>query len=188
MNQAARLFDTVPRLEGESIVLRELVPADAPALEAFARNEAVYRFLPTFLYEQKYADARYAIEHYREECLDTRTCVIWAICLADSPDEMIGLYEVYNLGDEGHKASIGCRISDAYWGRGVATEATRLVTRYLFDDIGLDVITAHVMEENNGSCKMLEKAGFAKQGEPIVEDWERGEPVHAYKFVLTPPA
>ena len=178
------LFDTIPRLEGKLVVLRELEPADAPALEAFSHNEAVYRFLPTFLYEQKHADARYAIEHFREECFDTRTCVIWAICLADSPAEMIGLHEVYNLGDEGHKASIGCRISDEFWGQGIALDATSLVARYLFDDVGLDVITAHVMTGNEGSCKLLEKAGFKKQEELLFEDWGRGEPVCAYKYIL----
>ena len=179
------LFDQMPRLEGDRLLLRELQVQDAPALDAFANDPRIYRFLPTFLYEQKYEDKRYAIEHLREECFDTGTCILLAVSLRDDPGTFMGLAEMYNLGDQGHKVSLGARLSEAYWGQGYATEAVQLMVDYLFDKVGLQIITAHVMVENIASGKALEKCGFVKQEPPMREDWERDELILANRYVLT---
>ncbi len=44
-----QLFDEYPYLENETIVIKKMSAADADALSAFAKEEAVYRYLPTFL-------------------------------------------------------------------------------------------------------------------------------------------
>ena len=49
-----QFFQSVPTLQSERLILRRLTQADADALARLAHSEAVYRYLPTFLYEQKY--------------------------------------------------------------------------------------------------------------------------------------
>lgn len=44
-----KLFDDIPRIEGERVVLRRLTDTDVPALEELVRSERVYRYLPTYL-------------------------------------------------------------------------------------------------------------------------------------------
>jgi hypothetical protein len=65
--------------------VREMIAADASALAEIARSEAVYRYLPTFLYEQRYDDAAVAIERMSAECFDTKESILLAVCLREEP-------------------------------------------------------------------------------------------------------
>ena len=56
-----------------------------------------------------------------------------------------------------------CRIT-AHNGRGIMTEAVRLVVSYAFHDLKLHRIEAGVMPHNVASIKVLEKAGFHQEG------------------------
>ena len=177
-------FDEMPHIEGEHVILREMCAADAPALAEFARSEAVYRLLPTFLYEHKYDDAAYAIEHMRAECFDTKESILLAICLREAPDALVGIAEIYALEEGKPKVSIGYRIAQPYWGRGIATEVVSLLKGYLLDQTTTRTITAHVMEENVASARALAKNGFLPLFTVCVEDWGRDEPVLVDKYVF----
>lgn len=177
------LFDSMPRLEGERVLLREMVDADAPALDALSKSESVYRMLPTFLYEQKYEDKHEAIANMRAECFDTRDSILLAVCLREAPDQMIGIAEIYAYEARKPKASIGCRLSEQYWGQGLATEAAKLLKAYLIDEVQVRTITAHVMTQNVASGQAMEKSGFVKLYTNVWEDWGRGEPVLIDKYV-----
>lgn len=177
------LFDEMPRLEGERVLLREFVDADAPALSDFIHSEAIYRLLPTFLYEQKYDDPHQTIARMREECFETKESVLLAICLREAPDQMIGIAEIYAYEPRKPKASIGGRLSQPYWGQGIATEVFGLLKRYLLDEVHMRTITAHVMKGNAASAGALRKNGFVRLYADVWEDWGRGEPVLIDKYV-----
>ena len=55
---------------------------------------------------------------------------------------------------------IGYWVGEEYWGRGIATEALKLITEYVFDNFDVDRIEAHVFEWNPASSRVLEKAGY----------------------------
>ena len=46
-----KLFSEIPRIEGGRLVLKAVTQADKPALQELADSPAVYRYLPTFLFE-----------------------------------------------------------------------------------------------------------------------------------------
>jgi ribosomal-protein-alanine N-acetyltransferase len=50
------------------------------------------------------------------------------------------------------------------WGMGYGTEALRLVTRYAFDDLGLNKLYAGMYAENVGSVRAFLKAGYREIG------------------------
>ena len=52
----------------------------------------------------------------------------------------------------------------AAWGKGYATIAVRMVTRFGFDRVGLNRVQAGFYETNVGSHRVLEKAGFTYEG------------------------
>lgn len=59
------------------------------------------------------------------------------------------------------RAEIGLLIGDrSIWGRGIASGAIELVTRYAFDSLGLFKVTAGCYASNVGSRRAFEKAGF----------------------------
>ena len=49
-----KLFDEIPHIESARLCLRRLVDSDLPALAEMTRSEAVYRYLPTFLFEKQF--------------------------------------------------------------------------------------------------------------------------------------
>ena len=59
---------------------------------------------------------------------------------------------------------IGYRYVRAAWGRGVATEAGRVVLDHGFRSLGLDPIVAVARRENLASRRVLEKLGLRYQG------------------------
>ncbi|MDP4523571.1 RimJ/RimL family protein N-acetyltransferase [Bacillus halotolerans] len=61
-------------------------------------------------------------------------------------------------------AFIGYFLDKAHNGKGLMTEAVRLIVDYAFYDLKLHRIEAGVMPRNLGSMRVLEKAGFHKEG------------------------
>ena len=61
-------------------------------------------------------------------------------------------------------AEIGYWLGEAYWGRGIMTEALRAVTAFAFEAHGLVRLYASVFEWNPASMRVLEKAGYVREG------------------------
>ncbi len=60
-------------------------------------------------------------------------------------------------------ATMGIIIGDKhYWGRGLATEATRVLVDYAFNELGLKEINLGVISENKPAIRVYEKCGFVK--------------------------
>ncbi|MBR1988478.1 MAG: GNAT family N-acetyltransferase [Clostridia bacterium] len=55
---------------------------------------------------------------------------------------------------------IGYVVSKKYWGKGIMTEATKGMMKYLFEEVGVDAIAIRHYEENIGSGKVQDKCGF----------------------------
>ncbi len=179
-----KLFDEYPFLTDGIILLRQIVLADAEALQALRTDQKVYRSLPTFLYEQKYEDVYEVIGRMDEECFRTKESILLAVCLADEPDTLCGIAEIYAWEPWRRKASIGYRLRREYWGRGIATAVARLLKEYLFRTVNLHTVTAHVMSANRASAAVLIKAGFPERYSNVLEDWGFDVPVLVDKYVL----
>lgn len=178
------LFSEYPTLEDDALLLRPPVPEDAAALADLIKDPAVYRYLPTFLYEQKYDDPAEMLRRLRAECFDSKESILLCVCLREEPERALGIAEIYNYEPEKEKASVGYRLSPSCWGRGIATRVTALLVGYLFGRTDVRKITAHVMTENAASGRVLEKNGFQKKWTGLREDWGRGGPVTINKYIL----
>ena len=178
-----RLFEGYPRLSDDVVLLQKMSPDDADALHALATNPKVYKYLPTFLFERKY-DAKEVIKRLDDECLKTNDCVLLGVYLKKDPEHLIGLAEIYSYKKERNKVSIGYRLDEPYWGKGLATRIAALLVSYVFDEIGIRTITAHVMKDNRASSNVLRKNGFIDKYQDISEDWGFDNPVIADKYLL----
>ena len=74
----------------------------------------------------------------------------------------IGLYQV--LRGPLQSAIVGYSLSQYHNGKGYATEAVKLLVNYAFHTLHLHRIEAGVMPHNIASIRVLEKAGFQKEG------------------------
>jgi len=59
---------------------------------------------------------------------------------------------------------LGYWLREDYWGRGIMTEAVKLVTAYAFANLDIVRIQAGVLSNNPRSMRVLEKAGYTKEG------------------------
>ncbi|MBP7778247.1 MAG: GNAT family N-acetyltransferase [Acidobacteria bacterium] len=67
-------------------------------------------------------------------------------------------------GNERRTAEVGYWLGEAYWGRGIAVDALALVTRYAARTFGLVRLEAFVIDSNQRSRRVLEKAGYQNEG------------------------
>jgi len=72
---------------------------------------------------------------------------------------LVFLQDVYR-----HTAEIGYWLGEAYWGRGIATEAVKAVTEYVMGHFQIYRVQARVFEWNRASYRVLEKAGYRLEG------------------------
>ncbi len=89
---------------------------------------------------------------------------------------------------ERFSAEVGYWLGEGFWGRGIATAALRAATRWAISKFDLRRVFAVPFSDNIGSIRVLEKAGFVKEGVmrcAAVKDGQLKDQV-LYAFVLTP--
>ena len=170
-----KLFSEVPTIVGERVVLDRVVDSDAEALRDLMDNPLVQRYLPTFLFENQFDDVHEAIRLLYGDLFARKESLIMAIRVRET-GELAGLAEFYGLRDSLHKVSMGYRLRECWWGKGLATEAARLMVGYLYGQTDIEIITASTMVENAGSAHVLEKADFIRTARGVPEDWGFPEP------------
>jgi RimJ/RimL family protein N-acetyltransferase len=70
------------------------------------------------------------------------------------------------------------------WGRGLATDALRVRTRYAFEVIGLRLLLSEAIDGNTASVRMLERAGYRQVGRIPRRYFKRGAYRDALLFAL----
>ena len=177
-----KLFDEIPCIESDRIVLDRVVVSDADALQDLTSDPLVQRWLPAYLFERRYDDPIEAIHLLYGELFQNKESLILAIRMRETR-EFVGLAEFYGLRDSLHKASIGCRLRRCWWGQGIATEATRLMVGYLYAQTDVEITTANTMVDNAASARVLQKADFIRTARYVEEDWGYPEPTVVDKWV-----
>lgn len=150
-------------LETPRLILRELLPSDAPRLFLLDSNPDVMRYvgqavlndvsetekLIDFIRDQyeKFGIGRLAVIEK-----DTNLLIGWS-GLKFINYEINGITETYDL---------GYRFLPETWGKGYAYEAGQKSLEYGFEILKLNQITAYCDVQNVASLKVLEKLGFEK--------------------------
>ena len=173
-----RLFPELPTVTSERLLLRPLTASDAADLRGLTEEEVVYRYEPTFLFEKQYSDPEETIRRMYDEAM--KESLILGIFMEE---RFRGLFEVYSYKAWIHKASIGYRLKQEAWGKGIATEALGCMKEELIGERGIRILTASTMLQNHASAHVLEKNGFKRVKHPVEEDWGFPEPMIADKWI-----
>ncbi|MBR2577375.1 MAG: GNAT family N-acetyltransferase, partial [Erysipelotrichaceae bacterium] len=147
-------------------------------LQELVTNPAVYHYLPTFLFEKKYPDVRKVIALLYTECF--KESIITGIY---TDEGFCGLAELYGYRDPIHKISVGYRLIERYWGKGIASEALSALVSYLYRETDIEIITASTMAENKASAGVLIKNGFDLVTRTAYEDWGYEQPTLTDKWI-----
>jgi RimJ/RimL family protein N-acetyltransferase len=147
------------RIQLTKSLLREWRRGDEPSLVRHANNRNVWINLrDTFPHPYTPADARSWIRLATTQGLNH----VFAVDVDGFAVGAIGL----RPGDDIHRfsAEIGYWLGEEYWNRGIATEAVVAVVDYAFASLGMVRLHAEVFEWNHASMRVLEKAGFTREG------------------------
>ena len=139
------------------MTLRPFKVSDADDFLAWAGDDAVTRYCRW----STYADRDAAAEFLRR-VIESHP---WyrAICVAGEP--VGSIYVMPGSGKDERRGEIGYAMKAEQWGKGIATEAVKLAVSSAWAELkGLERVEGLVFEENKASQRVLEKAGFEREG------------------------
>lgn len=152
-------------LKSESIYIRPFIMSDAVAL--LELQLANRDFFQRFSMERD--DDFYTLEaqleripQYHELSQNDQSYNFGIFTYEDTLIGTINLFHV--MRGSLQSAFIGYFLDKNHNGKGYTTEAAKLIVDYGFNELHLHRIEAGVMPHNIGSIRVLEKAGFHKEG------------------------
>jgi [ribosomal protein S5]-alanine N-acetyltransferase len=139
--------------------LRALEYTDAEALARHANDRDVWLNLRDhFPHPYSASDAHAYIAHLARQQPQTT----FGIIIDGAAVGSIGL--VLGQDIERKSAEIGYWIGREFWGRGIVTGAIRATTTYAFSSLGMHRVFAVPFVRNPASSRVLEKAGYVREG------------------------
>jgi aminoglycoside 6'-N-acetyltransferase len=163
----------VPFAETERLVVRRFRAQDAPAFAAYRSDPDVARY-QSWSPPLPLKEATRLMREFAKGDPRVAGWFQYAIALREAPDVLIGDVGVL-LHDNLRQAEIGFSLDPRYQGRGYATEAVRAMLGYLFTELKLRRVSAECDARNVPSARLLERAGFRREGLRRQHTWAKGE-------------
>lgn len=139
-------------LTGALVTLRPIVAADAPVLWAILTTPKVARWWDPD------EDADWPFE---ADSTSTR----FAVLENGAGDETIGMVQYWEETDPQYRhAGIDIMLDPRVHGRGLGTDAVRVLARHLFDDLGHHRVVIDPAVANAAAIRSYEKVGFKRVG------------------------
>ncbi len=148
-----------PILETKRLRLRPPNPSDFQNIYRLGSNPAVMKYISkgkTQSFEEAQADLKKRIN------LSDEKLGYW-ILEDKAKGEFIGWLALKEL-ENTNEIEIGYRFLEEKWGQGYATEGSKRLLTYAFEELKLDQIIAIAIEENRASTRVMEKLGMNFQG------------------------
>lgn len=146
-----------PTIETERLILRTMTGHDVPALAEWMPDKSIYTYWGK---GPGKTDKNPALLFEKEE-KPTKSFHL-GIQLKQT-EKVIGEIRIYLIEND-RMAKLAIRLGSAYHGQGYATEAVSAMVKFCFENTELQRIWTDVDVKNIGSCKVLEKCGFTKEG------------------------
>ena len=143
-------------LEGEKLNLRTIEREDLEKFQKIGNHPELRKYSPGSRPVNKKEQ-----EKYFEEFLASDDNVF---LLIEHDQEVIGWVNLKHIKEVSRKAEFGIRILPEYQGKGLGTEASKLVIEYGFETLNLHRIYGRTFEFNSASKALMEKIGFKREG------------------------
>lgn len=156
------LFQEFPVIKGDAIRLGKIEIEHLDDVFAIYNNDRVFEYCG-IIPKHNLQTVKNMIGHFERD-YNKRSRVKWGIFVNEAPNKLVGIIEVADFNQKVNMITIGYFLEESYWGRGIATEALRLLVHYLFETIRINRIQAEVMVANDHSKRVLLKNGFMKEG------------------------
>ncbi|AWX54293.1 N-acetyltransferase [Brevibacillus brevis] len=156
------LFNQFPILQSDRFTLKKIEEQHVDEVFEIYSNEHVFAYCGIIPKHNK-ATVKSMIGHFERDYLK-KSRIKWGIFAKDTPDHLLGIIEAFDFQQRVNMVTIGYFLSEAHWGKGIASEAVSILLHFLFMDVKVNRIQAEVMPPNENSKKVLMKNGFMKEG------------------------
>jgi len=148
-------------LESRLVKLRALDVEDSNEFYHWSGDREVTQFsLSSYAYPQSRAD----ISKWLSTINNNSKTVSFGICCAES-GKLVGYAGIASISTLNRCAEYFILIGNReFWGKGIATQVTRLVTDYGFNTLGLHRIELTAFAINSAAIRAYEKAGYVHEG------------------------
>lgn len=147
-------------LQSERLLLRQITAEDVKEIFELRSDKEAMKYIPRPLCVT-HEDAL-ALINMMQEKIETNEGMNWAITLKNN-NKLIGYIGHYSIQWENFRSEIGYMISPEYYGKGIATEAIKLLIDYGFNDMKMHSLEGVIDPANIASARVLEKNGFVKE-------------------------
>ncbi|AUD07485.1 GNAT family N-acetyltransferase [Spirosoma pollinicola] len=146
-------------IDCELCIIRSFQQSDERTIAQHANNKEIWLNLRDhFPHPYTQADA----QQWLESIVGAIPEITFAISVDGKAVGAIGLVLQEDI--ERCSAEVGYWLGQAYWGRGILTAALKTFTRYAADEFKLTRLYAVPFLRNTASMKVLEKAGYQREG------------------------
>jgi len=142
-----------------NVHLRKLVLEDAKELSAIVNNKNVWDNMDDIPYPNTTKDTE---DFLRLLLAEKDQKIAFAICYNDKLAGWIGVFRRDNI--RRLTGEMGYYIAEEYWNKGITTEAVRQMCNHVFSNTDIVRIFAETYMHNIASSRVLEKAGFEREG------------------------
>ena len=157
-----------PVLEGQKVTLRPPDETDAARFVAWFADLEVTRYLA-----ERFPLSLQQEEDFIKRIGESKNDVWWVI---EAEGKAIGATGIHRINWLDANGTTGIVIGDkASWGKGFATEAMQLRTRYAFRELNLHKLMTEVDTENEASRKALERNGYRTVGVHREQSFREGK-------------
>lgn len=149
-----------PKLETERLILRRYKESDINAIYEMITDERLAKYVkfPKLTKEEELE----CIKQWIKDADDSKY-EKWVI-ERKSDGVVVGNIDVNTVVKKHNYCNVGYTIRYDYWGNGYATEALKFVSDYLLNNRGYYLVECSCNELNKQSSRVMEKAGFRKDG------------------------
>jgi len=159
-------FDQL-RLPTDRLILRPLVPADAPAVYAMHADPVTLRYWST----PPWSEPALADELIERDLAAMAAGDYIRLGLERQSDgQLIGLCTLFAFYLPSRRCEIGYILAREHWGQGYMHEALGALLDYGFAVLDLNRVEADIDPRNDGSRRTLARLGFEQEGH-LRERW-----------------
>lgn len=150
-------FDPFPELETERLKLRALCKDDRDIIFKLRTNVQVNRYIMRER-EKTLKQTEAFITRIMTNVAENKS-VYWVITNRES-GKLLGTICLWNFAFDAMEAELGYELFPTHQGKGIMHEALQAVTRYAFDVLRLQLLSAYTNKDNASSIRLLERNAF----------------------------
>ncbi|MCH8332117.1 MAG: GNAT family N-acetyltransferase [Bacteroidetes bacterium] len=147
-------------IKTRKFLLRHYQKGDEISLVKNINNEKIMKYTLRIPNPYKMSDANEWIHYNMEMLTEKDPSEINMAMIVEK--EVVGGLGFTNI--DVHKAELGYWLAEGLWNQGLMTDAVKRMTKAGFKDLKFKRIYATVFPDNEASMKVLEKAGYEREG------------------------